>query len=126
MSFHWWIVAFCDRFLSQRSYDLIVAPTLADLEFEEAAGRRSSLANRAAVIRALAGGVRYEITRSSGGFLKLTLLSACYYGFPVAVSVRIFKTWSDFFWAALIVFLISLVPVMVCFWPTRHPIRHGD
>ena len=126
MTFHWWILAFCDRFLSQRSYDLIVAPTLADLEFEDAAGRRSRLANRAAVIRALAGGVRYEITSGSGGFLKLTLLSACYYMFPVAVSVRIFKTWSDFFFAAMIVFLISLVPVMVCFWPSRHPIRHGD
>ena len=43
---------------------------------------------------------RHDIVRGSGGFLRLTLLSACYYMFPVAVSVRIFKTWSDFFIAA--------------------------
>jgi hypothetical protein len=126
MTFERLIMAFCDRFLSQRSYDLIVAPALADLQYEEDAGRRSWLSNRAAIVRALAGGARYEMARSSGGFLKLTLLSLSYYAFPVFVSVRIFKTWSDFFLAAAIVFVISLVPVMVCFWPSRHPIRHGD
>lgn len=126
MSFDSWIVAFCDRFVSQRTFDLVVAPALADLDFEEAAGRRGRVANRMAVVRAIAGGVRHDLWRGSGGFLKLTLLSACYYMFPVAVSVRMFKTWSDFFVAAAVVFALALTPVMVCFWPTRHPVRPGD
>ena len=109
----------CDWLLSQRSYDLIVAPALADLEFERAMARRSALLSRLAVIRALFGGIAEEMVRGSGGFFKLTLLSACYYMFPVAMSVRMFKTWTDFFVAMLIVFALSLTPVLVCFWPAR-------
>ena len=119
MSFDTVLVAFCDRFLSQRTFDLIVAPALADCEYEEAAGRRGRIESRAAVIRAIAGGVRHEVLRGSGSFLKLTLLSTCYYMFPVALSVGIFKTWSGFLIAATVVLALSLVPVMVCFWPER-------
>ena len=67
-----------------------------------------------------------DVRRGSGGFLKLTLLSTCYYMFPVAVSVRIFKTWPDFFYAASVTLVLSLIPVVVCFWPVRHPVRHGE
>lgn len=126
MSFESWVVAICDRFVSQRTFDLVVVPAMADLEFEEESGRRSRLASRAAVLRAIAGGIGHDLRSGSGGFFKLTLLSACYYGFPVAVSVRIFKTWSEFFVALTLVALMSLVPVVVCFWPTRHPVRTGD
>ncbi len=126
MTFESFVIALCDRFVSQRAFDLIVTPALADLEFEAAAGRRHPIAGRAAVLRAIAGGVAHDMRGGSGSFLKLTLLSACYYAFPVAVSVRIFETWSGFFLAGAAVLALSLVPVMVCFWPQRHPVRHGD
>ena len=126
MRFESWVVAFCDRFVSQRAFDLIVVPALADLEFEEDSGRRTRVAGRAAVVRAVAGGVGQDVGRASGAFLRLTLLSAAYYLFPIAVSVKLFKSWSDFFVAATIVLALSLVPVMVCFWPVRSPVRHGD
>lgn len=126
MSFETLTVAFCDRFLSQRTFELVVEPALADLEFEDAAGRRSRSAGRAAVIRAMAGGLLNDVRRGTGGFLKLTLLSACYYLFPVAVSVRIFKTWPEFFAAATVALVLSLAPVMVCFWPSRHPVRRVE
>lgn len=125
-SFEHWIVAFCDRFVSQRTFELVVAAALADLEFEEAAGRRSRLANRAAVLRAVAGALRHDMGRGSSGFLQLTLLSVGYYMFPVAVSVSLFKTWSGFFVAAAFVLVLSLAPVMVCFWPGRDPVRPGE
>ena len=126
MSFEALVIAICDRFVSQRAFDLIVTPALADLEFEESAGRQSRTAGRAAVLRAIAGGVGHDMRRDSGGFLKLALMSAAYYTFPVAVSVSLFKTWSDFFVALTVVLAMALVPVMVCFWPVRHPVRHGD
>ena len=126
MSFEALVIAICDRFVSQRAFDLIVTPALADFEFEEAAGRSSRIASRAAVLRAIAGGVGHDVRRGSGGFFKLALLSACYYMFPVAVSVGIFKTWSDFFFAASVMLLLSMMPVVVCFWPVRYPVRHGD
>jgi hypothetical protein len=119
MRFNSLVLAFCDRVLAQRTFDLIVAPALADLEFEESAGRRSRIAMRAAVLRAMIGGWREDLVRGSDAFLRLTLLSVSYYMFPVAVSAGIFKTWSDFFIAATIVLALSLVPVMVCFWPAR-------
>jgi hypothetical protein len=126
MSFESWVVAISDRFVSQRTFDLVVAPALADLEFEEEAGRRSRIAGRAAVLRAILGGAGHDLRGGSAGFFKLTLLSACYYLFPLAVSVRMFNTWSDFLIAAVVLLLLSLTPVMVCFWPARHPVRHGD
>ena len=126
MTFETLVVAISDRFLSQRTFELVVEPALADLEFEEAAGRRSRIASHAAVLRAIAGGIRHDMRRGSDGFLKLVLLSACYYVFPVAVSVRIFKTWEDFFVALMVVVALSLAPVMVCFWPSRHPVRRVE
>jgi hypothetical protein len=126
MTFESCVMLVCDCFLSQRTFDLVVVPALADLEFEQEAGRRSRIAGRAAVARALAGAVCYDMLRGSSGFFKLALLSTSYFMFPVAVSVRVFKTWPDFFTAAAFVLVMSLVPVMVCFWPERHPVRHGD
>jgi hypothetical protein len=123
MSFASRIVAFSDRFLSQRSFELIVAPALADLEFEDEAGRRSRLANHYAVLRAVAGGVRDDVWRDSGSLFKLALLSVCYYMFPIVVGLSYFKTWFDFFVVTALVLALSLVPVVVCFWPQRHPAR---
>lgn len=118
-AFERFVMAFCDRFLAQRTFELIVAPALADLEYEQASGRRSRLAMYGPVLRAMLGGFGHDVARGSDAFLKLTLLSACYYVFPVAVSVRMFETWSDFFLALLLVFALSLTPVLVCFWPSR-------
>jgi hypothetical protein len=126
MTFEAAIIAASDWFLSQRTFELIVAPALADCAFEEALGRRNSIANRAAVIRALAGGVRHDMGNGAGGFLKLTLLSVGYYMFPVAISASLFQTWTGFFMAASVVLVLSLAPVMVCFWPARGPVRPGE
>ena len=57
MSFESRVIAISYRFVSSAKFELIVAPALADLEFEEAAGRRSRIGSRAAVLRAIAGGV---------------------------------------------------------------------
>ena len=97
MSFESWSSRICDRFVSQRTFDLVVVPALADLEFEEAAGRRSRIASRAAVLRAIAGGVGHDMRRGSGGFLKLALLSAATTCFRSPCRSAIFRTWSDFF-----------------------------
>jgi len=46
MTFESGVVAFATRFISARSFELIVAPALADLEFEDSIGRRGRLASR--------------------------------------------------------------------------------
>ena len=117
------IAAFADRFLSTRSFELIVAPALADLEFESELGRRSLIASRCAVLRAVAGGLREDVSRDSGSMVKLTLLPFCYYMLPVVMGIEYFKTWPQVVAALAIVLALSIVPVLVCFWPERHTPR---
>ncbi len=126
MSFESWIIAFGDRFLSDRTFQLVVTPALADMQFDEDAGRRSRLANRLAVLKAVAGALRLDLWRDAGTLLKVALLSACYYTFPLAVGIRYFKTWSEFLVAITLVLGLSMVPVLVCFWPERRTARQID
>jgi hypothetical protein len=120
------VIAMCDRFVSQRTFDLVVVPALADLEYEQEVGRRTRLASRAAVLRAIAGAAVDDLRRDAAGFFILTLLSASYYLLPILVLASTFRTWFEFLVAFFTMLLLSLTPVMVCFWPSRHPVRHGD
>ena len=126
MSFESCVIAFADRFLSDRTFELVIAPSLADLQFDLDAGGRHRVASRLAVLKAVAGGLRLEVWRDSGTLFKVALLSACYYSFPLAVGIGYFKTWSEFFMAITFVLALSLVPVLVCFWPERRTARPID
>ena len=88
MSFESRVVAFSERFVSSRSHQLIVAPALADLQFEETEQGRG---NRLAVIRALAGAVRIDAAQHAATFLILTLVPACYYFVLIAVCFDFFS-----------------------------------
>ncbi|HWI17802.1 MAG TPA: hypothetical protein VNT81_08645 [Vicinamibacterales bacterium] len=126
MTFESIVIGCCDRFISQRTFELVVAPALADLDFEQDSGRCSLLAARSSVLWALAGALRHDIGRGSADFFKLSLLSFCYFVFPIALGIRYFETWSDFAIAATFVLAMSLVPVMVCFWPSRQSVRPNE
>ena len=123
MSFEGRVIAFADRFLATRTFELIVAPAIADLHFETELGRRGRLASRCAVLRAVAGGLRVGLARDSFSLIKLTLLPACYYMAPLVMGFDYFKTWSDVFVAFATVMALSVVPVLVCFWPARSTSR---
>ena len=88
MSFESKVVAFSTRFLSARSFDLIVAPALADLQFEEEEQGRG---NRLAVLRAIGGAMRIDIARHAGVVVLLTLVPACYYFVLIAVCFDFFS-----------------------------------
>ncbi len=120
------IMAFSDRFLSDRTFQLVVAPALADLQFDEDAGRWRRVTNHVAVLKAVAGGLLDDMSRDSGSLLKMALLSVCYHLTPLAMGLDYFKTWSDFFAMVTLVMALSLVPVMVCYWPPRRTVRQAD
>jgi len=126
MSFERRVIAFADRFLADRTFELVVLPALADMQFDEEAGRRSRVANRLAVLRAVAGGLRDDVRRDSASLLKVTLLSAAYFMYPLFFGFRYFKTWSEFFVVTTIVLALSTVPVLVCYWPARRAARPVD
>jgi hypothetical protein len=121
MSFDDRILAFAERFLSDRTFRLIVAPAVADLQFEQCGGAIPRTSNRIAVFRAVAGGMRDDLARASGGMLLLTLLPACYYIFLLVICFDVFSIAMSgaFVVVSILVLILSFGPVMVCFWPER-------
>jgi phosphotransferase system glucose/maltose/N-acetylglucosamine-specific IIC component len=121
MSFDSQIIAFAERFLSDRTFQLIVAPAVADMQFEHSAGRLRQAANRVAVLRAVAGAVRDDLARVSGGILLLALLPACYNVFLLVMCFDVFSISisTDFVVVATLILVLSFTPAMVCFWPER-------
>jgi hypothetical protein len=128
MSFDDRIIGFAGRFLTVRTFRLVVAPAVADLQFEDDAHGWRRTANRLAVLRAVAGGMREDLAGVSSGMVLLTLLPACYYIFLLVFCFDLFAITiaTDFVVAALLILVLSFAPVMVCFWPERQPARPVD
>jgi hypothetical protein len=121
MSFESRILAFSERFLSDRTFELVVAPALADLEFDPGRMPFARAINRLAVLRAVLGGFVHDVKRDSGTFLLLMLVPSCYYLSLLTVCLDAVKTWSGFLSLAAMVIALSTAPVLVCFWPSRRP-----
>jgi len=119
MSFESRVLAFAERFLSDRSVALIVAPALADLQFDREAGRLRHAANQLAVVRAVAGGLRDEAARGSGFFLVLTLMTAGYNLVLLTLFADFISLSEHLPGVVIAVLFLSLGPVMACFWPER-------
>ena len=125
------VTAFAERFLTDRTFQLIVAPAIADLQFDdgrEDGNRLRRLRNSVAVLRAVGGGVLDELSRDTASFLLLTLLPMSYY-------VALVTIFWDFFMkngtmaapaAMVAIVVLSLAPVMACFWPERHRASSTD
>jgi hypothetical protein len=127
MTFESRILAFADRFLSARTVQLIVEPALADLQFDRGTAPLSRAMNRLAVLKAVGGGLADEITRGSAGFVALALMPTCYDLFLMLICLD-FRPSSTglFFTVASVILVLSLGPVMVCFWPARRAARPVD
>ena len=120
------VLAFAERFLSTRTFDLIVSPALADCQFEP--DERRTWTNRLAVLRALAGAVRIDAGRQVATFMLLCLVPLCYYLVLITVCFDFFSGASGksgFIAIITPLLLLSAIPVMVCFWPER-AVQAGD
>lgn len=127
MTFESRVLAFADRFLSERTVQLIVEPALADLQFECGTPPLTRATSRLAVLKAVAGGVCDEVSRASAGFIALTLLPTCYYLSLMLICLDFRPSSTGLFFAvASVVMVMSLGPVMVCFWPSRRSGRAAD
>lgn len=125
MTFDLRIIAFAERFLSARTFELIVAPAVADLQYEQCASGLRRTANQMAVLRTVAAACADEIARAASGLLRLTLVPACYYIFMLIIcfDVSSISLSTDFLVVATLIFLLSFGPVMACFWPERVRVR---
>ncbi len=115
------------RLLSERTFDLVLAPALADYQVERRDRARHGSLNRLAVLRALSGALRIEAATHAASFLTLAVL-------PFAYDVMLLMLFSDFFdmssgglrFVAAMILALSMVPVVVCFWPTGRLARSID
>jgi hypothetical protein len=126
MSFESRVIAFSERFVSDHTFQLVVAPALADLDFDPGRTTLARFGNRLAVIKAVAGGLGHELKRDSGIFVGLTMVPTCYYLCLMTVCLDAFTTLAKALAVAGLVSVLSLVPVMACFWPSRRPVRDSE
>lgn len=113
------ITAIGRRFLSDRSFTLIVGPAIADFEFDRACGRRT---HPAAVLRALAGAAYEDVTRDAGGtltFLALALLPAVYYTFLFLLCLPPLRgvAAGTVFVLGVLILTLSVTTALICYWP---------
>ena len=126
MTFVATITTLSTRFLTERSFELIVAPALADFELDAVGGARTAATARFSVLVALAGAIWEDAVRGGdlARFAGLVCIPACYYtfffllGLPNGMS-RLSSTLVT--GLAVAVVTLSLAPAIVCFWPDREP-----
>ena len=128
MSFEARVVAFGERFLSDRTFQLIVLPALADLQFEDPDASVGRTARRLGVVRAVAGALRDDVARDSLSCLTLMAVPACYYVFALILcfGVRKISFSTGFFVATTLILILSVGQVLVCFWPDRQTARAAE
>jgi len=122
------IDALSSRFLSERSYELIVGPAIADLQHDAGAVNPHSFRGAMSVFVAFAGAAYDELTADSGlwRIAALALIPALYYAFLI---ILILPEAGPFLRARaglpilVLGAAMSFAPVLVCCWPERAPRR---
>jgi hypothetical protein len=124
------VTALSERWLRERTFELVVAPAIADLQFDEAAAGVRRTRNAAAVISAFAWGMYEDVTSDLGSlvtFGALTLIPACYYTLLIMVCAPLgeypFSTPRGLAVVGAVILALSLGPVIACYWPERPPRR---
>ena len=102
------------RFLTERSYELIVGPAIADLQHDADSTPEHSLRGRLSVLAAFAGAVYDEITADSSLFMIVLILPEAGAFVTARASLMVL---------AVGIAVMSFGPVLVCCWPERTPRR---
>ena len=133
MTFIDWATRVSTRFLSDRTFELIVAPAIADYEYEQCSASPIDTARaRLAVLRALAGAAWTDLKadNSTGTLFTLTLIPASYFMFMFALcaprGVRVFSSPEAAIAFVIAVLLLSPIPVLACCWPERNGTRRSQ
>lgn len=126
------ITTLSDRWLTERTFELVVAPAIADMQYDEQATGLRRARNGAAVVTAFLWGLYEEVASDPGGlvtFFVIALIPACYYAMLVAVCAPVRGSAKSYplnetgvlVAIGLALFALSLAPALVCCWPSRPP-----
>ena len=120
------VTALSERWLRDRTFDLVVAPAIADLQFDDNATGLRRTRNAAAVVSAFVWGMYEDLTSDVGSlvtFVGLTLIPACYYTLLVLICAPIgdhpLGTLNGRVVVGLAILILSLGPAIACYWPER-------
>ena len=122
------ITTLSDRFLRERTFDLIVAPAIADLQYDGDDAPTRRLRNRLLVSYAFVCALYEDATSDSSllTFAALVIIPASYYTFLViacAPDADWFATSRGRVTVGVIIAVLSLGPAIACYWPERQPGR---
>ena len=129
MTFIQRIDSLSSRFLSERSYELIVGPAIADLQHDARSAPTHPVRGQLSVLVAFAGAVYDEVTADSSllTIAALALIPALYYAFLIVLIVpeagSFVTARSGLLVLAVGIAVMSFGPVIVCCWPERSPRR---
>lgn len=127
MTFVATITAMSQRFLTERSFELIVGPALADFEYDhDQSAPPWRCRQHVAVLAAVAGAAWEDVVRGGdlATFVGLFLIPVCYYTFFFLLGL---PSGLDHVSSGLLtglgvaVVTLSLAPAIVCYWPERQP-----
>ena len=104
------------RLLSGRTFDLVLAPALADYQIERR-DRGRSWSGRLAVLIALTGALRMEAASHALSFIALAMLPFCYDIVLLIMFSNFFDMTGGLRFVGALIVVLSMVPVVVCFWP---------
>ena len=126
-----WLLWIARRLLHEDTFDLLVAPALADLQSEGSAGAYGAALFSIAYACCL--DTRHDVltlAEDAGTLAALFTIQASYYAGMLiilaagmrardAIAILIDGGSPQFFAALMVVVLLSLVPTLLCFWPPR-------
>ncbi len=75
------VISLSERWLRERTFELIVAPAIADVQFDEGASSFQRARNDATIVAAFVWGLYEDVTSDPGGivtFATLALIPAVY------------------------------------------------
>jgi hypothetical protein len=120
------VTSLSERWLRERTFELVVAPAIADLQFDEAATGMRRARNATAVLSAFVWGLYEDVTSDVGSlvtFVGLTLIPACYYTLLLMICAPLGELPVGALHSRLVVGLailvLSLGPAIACYWPER-------
>ncbi len=126
MSFAGTVAAVAARMLRERTFELVVAPAIADLQYDlPACGPLRRARHRVALLSTFLWGVWEDAFSDSSAltFLALTLIPACYYSLLMTICMPaesyLRATPEGRLLTAGVILVLSLGPVIACYWPER-------
>ena len=126
-----WVMACARRILHEDTFDLLVAPALADLQADHCAGAYGAVLFSFAYACCVDTQRDVRTLRDEAGTLAaLFAIQASYYAGMLmllaagmrardAVAILLAGGSPQFFAAVTVVILLSIVPTLLCFWPPR-------